>query len=80
MFSIPTRDAATHMASRVKVFHLPVGIKHHFLELDQILSLLQEDLLCPAVRRKKWHYEVPFLRSRLSPFLLTFLQPQALLP
>lgn len=53
LFFIPTRDAATHMASRAKVFYLPVGIKHHFLELDQILSLLQEDLLGPVVRRKE---------------------------
>uniref|UniRef100_A0A8D1LV88 L-type lectin-like domain-containing protein n=1 Tax=Sus scrofa TaxID=9823 RepID=A0A8D1LV88_PIG len=42
------RDAATHMASRAQVFYLPVGTKHHFLELAQILSLLQKDLRGPA--------------------------------
>uniref|UniRef100_A0A8D1LVI1 L-type lectin-like domain-containing protein n=1 Tax=Sus scrofa TaxID=9823 RepID=A0A8D1LVI1_PIG len=41
-------DAATHMASRAQVFYLPVGTKHHFLELAQILSLLQKDLRGPA--------------------------------
>ncbi|XP_062944502.1 protein ERGIC-53-like [Cynocephalus volans] len=38
------RDAAAHMASGAQVFYLPVGTQHHFLELDQILSLLQKDL------------------------------------
>ncbi|XP_020034348.1 protein ERGIC-53-like [Castor canadensis] len=38
------RDAAAHMASGTQVFYLPVGTQHHFLELDQILSLLQKDL------------------------------------
>uniref|UniRef100_A0A4X1TLC0 L-type lectin-like domain-containing protein n=1 Tax=Sus scrofa TaxID=9823 RepID=A0A4X1TLC0_PIG len=42
------RDAAAHMASRAQVFYLPVGTKHHFLELAQILSLLQKDLRGPA--------------------------------
>ncbi|XP_036866043.2 protein ERGIC-53-like isoform X3 [Manis javanica] len=42
------RDAAAHMASRAQVFYLPVGTKHHFLELTQILSLLQKDLRGPA--------------------------------
>nr|KAF6500702.1 lectin, mannose binding 1 like [Molossus molossus] len=39
-----TWDTATHMASRAQVFYLPVGIKHHFSEWAQILSLLQKDL------------------------------------
>ncbi|XP_008586783.1 PREDICTED: protein ERGIC-53-like [Galeopterus variegatus] len=38
------RDAAAHMASGAQLFYLPVGTQHHFLELDQILSLLQKDL------------------------------------
>ncbi|XP_055984795.1 protein ERGIC-53-like [Sorex fumeus] len=38
------RDAAALMASRAQVFYLPVGTKHHFLELAQTLSLLQKDL------------------------------------
>ncbi|XP_012386443.1 protein ERGIC-53-like isoform X2 [Dasypus novemcinctus] len=38
------RAAAAHMASGAQVFYLPVGTQHHFLELDQILSLLQKDL------------------------------------
>ncbi|XP_047652072.1 protein ERGIC-53-like isoform X6 [Phacochoerus africanus] len=41
-------DAAAHMASRAQVFYLPEGTKHHFLELAQILSLLQKDLRGPA--------------------------------
>eukprot|EP00069_Balaena_mysticetus_P013659 bmy_01493T0 len=47
------RDAAAHMASRAQVFYLPVGTKHHFLELAQILSLLQKDLQGPVVRGKE---------------------------
>ncbi|KAB1257131.1 Protein ERGIC-53-like [Camelus dromedarius] len=42
------RHAAAHMASRAQVFYLPVGTKHHFLELAQTLSLLQKDLRAPA--------------------------------
>ncbi|XP_014636413.1 PREDICTED: protein ERGIC-53-like [Ceratotherium simum simum] len=42
------RDAAAHMASRAQVFYLPVGTKHHLLELDQILSRLQKDLRGPV--------------------------------
>ncbi|XP_041503398.1 protein ERGIC-53-like [Microtus oregoni] len=38
------RKAAARMASGAQVFYLPVGTKHHFFELDQILSLLQKDL------------------------------------
>lgn len=49
-FPLCTRDAAAHMASRAQVFYLPVGTKHHFSELAQILSLLQKDLRGPAVR------------------------------
>ncbi|EFB20240.1 hypothetical protein PANDA_012091, partial [Ailuropoda melanoleuca] len=41
------RDAAAHVASRAQLFYLPVGTKHHFLELDRILSLLQKDLQGP---------------------------------
>jgi mannose-binding-like lectin 1 len=46
------RDAAAHMASGTQVFYLPVGTQHHFLELDQILSLLQKDLRGLVVRKK----------------------------
>ncbi|XP_012584002.1 PREDICTED: protein ERGIC-53-like [Condylura cristata] len=42
------RDAAAHMASRAQVFYLPVGTKHHFLELTQILSHLQKELRGPV--------------------------------
>eukprot|EP00070_Physeter_catodon_P022611 XP_023984689.1 protein ERGIC-53-like isoform X2 [Physeter catodon] len=42
------RDAAAHMAARAQAFYLPVGTKHHFLELAQILSLLQKDLRGPV--------------------------------
>lgn len=38
------------MASRAQVFYLPVGTKHHFSELAQILSLLQKDLRGPGER------------------------------
>ncbi|KAM6149569.1 protein ERGIC-53-like [Erethizon dorsatum] len=38
------RDVAAHMASETQVVSLPVGTKHHFLELDRILSLLHKDL------------------------------------
>ncbi|XP_070354081.1 protein ERGIC-53-like isoform X6 [Equus asinus] len=47
------RDAAAHVVSRAQIFYLPVGTKHHFLELAQILSLLQKDLRGPVVRGKK---------------------------
>ncbi|XP_006888447.1 PREDICTED: protein ERGIC-53-like [Elephantulus edwardii] len=38
------RAVASQMASDAQAFYLPVGTKHHFLELDQMLSLLQKDL------------------------------------
>ena len=44
------RDAAARVASRAQLFYLPVGTKHHFLELAQILSLLQKDVQGPLVR------------------------------
>ncbi|CAD7672653.1 unnamed protein product [Nyctereutes procyonoides] len=47
------RDAAARVASRAQLFYLPVGTKHHFLELAQILSLLQKDIQSPLVRGKK---------------------------
>ena len=67
----PSRDAAAHMASRAQVFYLPVGTKHHFLELAQILSLLQKDLRGPVVRGKEGG------TVGLSPLLPALLQPQA---
>lgn len=45
-----TREAAARMASGAQVFYLPVGTKHHFFELDHILSLLQKDLRGLVVR------------------------------
>lgn len=45
-----TRKAAAQMASGAQVVYLPVGTKHHFFELDQILSLLQKDLRDLVVR------------------------------
>ncbi|KAM9183769.1 protein ERGIC-53-like [Dugong dugon] len=38
------RATAARMASGAQVFYLPVGTEDHFLELGQILSLLQKDL------------------------------------
>lgn len=71
-FPLCTRDAAAHMASRAQVFYLPVGTKHHFSELDQILSLLQKDLRGPAVRGTAAR------TTGLSPLLLALPQPWAL--
>ncbi|XP_012867384.1 PREDICTED: protein ERGIC-53-like [Dipodomys ordii] len=55
------RDAAVRTASDARGLYLPVGTKHHFLELDQIVGVLQKDLRglvkmaakapCPAGRR-----------------------------
>ena len=45
-----TREAAARMASGAQVFYLHVGTKHHFFELDHILSLLQKDLRGLVVR------------------------------
>ncbi|PNI37757.1 LMAN1L isoform 8 [Pan troglodytes] len=42
------RDAAVRMAAEAQVSYLPVGTEHHFLELDHILGLLQEELRGPA--------------------------------
>lgn len=58
-FPSPTRDAAAHVASRAQLFYLPVGTKHHFLELAQILSLLQKDLQGPLVSGKEGVPEGP---------------------
>ncbi|XP_032449478.1 protein ERGIC-53-like isoform X4 [Lynx canadensis] len=41
------RDAAAHVVSKAQLFYLPVGTKHHFSELAQILGLLQKDLRGP---------------------------------
>lgn len=71
-FPLCTRDAAAHMASRAQVFYLPVGTKHHFSELAQILSLLQKELRGPAVRGTAAR------TTGLSPLLLALPQPRAL--
>lgn len=52
-FPPPTRDAAAHVVSKAQLFYLPVGTKHHFSELAQILGLLQKDLRGPLVRGKE---------------------------
>lgn len=68
-FPYPTRDAAAHMASRAHVFYLPVGTKHRFSELAQILSLLQKDLRGLEVRGKDgapWG-SAPFFQHFCSP-------------
>ncbi|KAM7154796.1 LOW QUALITY PROTEIN: protein ERGIC-53-like [Molossus nigricans] len=70
-------DTATHMASRAQVFYLPVGIKHHFSELAQILSLLQKDL-GPAVRGKKAGGKDPCLHDQ-PPGAPSCLQPSTFL-
>ncbi|XP_021509186.1 protein ERGIC-53-like isoform X1 [Meriones unguiculatus] len=55
------RETAAQMASGAQVSYLPVGTKHHFFELDQILSLLQKDLrdlvkmTAKAPRQSGWH-------------------------
>nr|XP_040129847.1 protein ERGIC-53-like isoform X3 [Ictidomys tridecemlineatus] len=41
-------NAAARMASGAQIFYLPVGTEHHFLELDQILSLLHKSLRDPV--------------------------------
>ncbi|XP_045372806.1 protein ERGIC-53-like isoform X3 [Camelus bactrianus] len=76
------RHAAAHMASRAQVFYLPVGTKHHFLELAQTLSLLQKDLRAPAVRGKEGkpaakdtylHGRPPGVSSCLQPGFFLFI-------
>ncbi|XP_047717962.1 protein ERGIC-53-like isoform X3 [Prionailurus viverrinus] len=53
------RDAAAHVVSKAQLFYLPVGTKHHFSELAQILGLLQKDLRGPLK---------PIQDLRMSPF------------
>ncbi|XP_069898797.1 protein ERGIC-53-like isoform X2 [Dipodomys merriami] len=59
------RDAAVRMASDARGLYLPVGTKHHFLELDQIMSVLQKDLrglvkmAAKAPRPAGWHPGAP---------------------
>ncbi|XP_005393599.1 PREDICTED: protein ERGIC-53-like isoform X2 [Chinchilla lanigera] len=59
------REAAAHMALEAQVVSLPVGTEHHFLELDQILSLLHKDLQGTgkaAAKRSRppgWHPGTP---------------------
>ncbi|XP_069313546.1 protein ERGIC-53-like [Eulemur rufifrons] len=68
------REAAARMASEAGVY-LPVGAEHHFLELDQILSLLHKDLRSPvkaaakALRTPGWP---PGAFSCLRPGLFLF--------
>uniref|UniRef100_A0A452TED3 Lectin, mannose binding 1 like n=1 Tax=Ursus maritimus TaxID=29073 RepID=A0A452TED3_URSMA len=69
------RDAAAHVASRAQLFYLPVGTKHHFLELDQILSLLQKDLQGPlkaAAKKPRPPGQHPGASSCLRPNIFLF--------
>lgn len=50
------------------MFYLPVGTKHHFFELDQILSLLQKDLRGLVVRSGGWYKGLIFEVWSLLPF------------
>lgn len=53
------------MALEAQVASLPVGTKHHFLELDRILGLLHKDLQGTQVTVKGGGRGVPSLRSGL---------------
>uniref|UniRef100_G1LQC6 Lectin, mannose binding 1 like n=1 Tax=Ailuropoda melanoleuca TaxID=9646 RepID=G1LQC6_AILME len=69
------RDAAAHVASRAQLFYLPVGTKHHFLELDRILSLLQKDLQGPlkaAAKNPRPPGQRPGASSCLRPNIFLF--------
>ncbi|XP_077935060.1 protein ERGIC-53-like [Halichoerus grypus] len=69
------RDAAAHVASRAQLFYLPVGTKHHFLELAQILSLLQKDLQGPleaATKKPRPPGQPPGASSCLRPSIFLF--------
>uniref|UniRef100_A0A8C3W2A3 Lectin, mannose binding 1 like n=1 Tax=Catagonus wagneri TaxID=51154 RepID=A0A8C3W2A3_9CETA len=69
------RDVAAHMASRAQVFYLPVGTKHHFSELAQILSLLQKDLRGPvkaAAKDPRPPGRSPGISSCLRPGIFLF--------
>ncbi|XP_045863760.1 protein ERGIC-53-like [Meles meles] len=69
------RDAAAHVASRAQLFYLPVGTKHHFLELAQILSLLQKDLQGPlkaAAKNPRPPGQLPGASSCLWPRMFLF--------
>ncbi|XP_047592724.1 protein ERGIC-53-like isoform X5 [Lutra lutra] len=69
------RDAAAHVASRAQLFYLPVGTKHHFLELAQILSLLQKDLQGPLKAAAKTPCppgQLPGTSSCLRPRMFLF--------
>ncbi|XP_034849525.1 LOW QUALITY PROTEIN: protein ERGIC-53-like [Mirounga leonina] len=69
------RDAAAHVASRAELFYLPVGTKHHFLELAQILSLLQKDLQGPleaATKKPRPPGQPPGASSCLRPSIFLF--------
>ncbi|CAK7299919.1 Protein ERGIC-53-like [Vulpes lagopus] len=68
------RDAAARVASRAQLFYLPVGTKHHFLELAQILSLLQKDVQGPLVRGKKAAAKPPCSPGQ-APGVSSCLQP-----
>ncbi|XP_059036354.1 protein ERGIC-53-like isoform X1 [Mustela lutreola] len=69
------RDAAAHVASRAQLFYLPVGTKHHFLELAQILSFLQKDLQGPLKAAAKNAHppgQLPGASSCLRPRMFLF--------
>uniref|UniRef100_A0A673UM84 Lectin, mannose binding 1 like n=1 Tax=Suricata suricatta TaxID=37032 RepID=A0A673UM84_SURSU len=69
------RDAAAHVVSKAQLFYLPVGTKHHFLELAQILSLLQKDLRAPlkaAAKNPRPPGQPPGASSCLQPTIFLF--------
>ncbi|XP_039094147.1 protein ERGIC-53-like [Hyaena hyaena] len=69
------RDAAAHVVSKAQLFYLPVGTQHHFLELAQILSLLQRDLRAPlkaAAKNPRPSGQPPRASSCLRPAIFLF--------
>ncbi|XP_077656275.1 protein ERGIC-53-like [Urocitellus parryii] len=68
-------NAAARMASGAQVFYLPVGTEHHFLELDQILSLLHKSLRDPvkaAVKSPRPYGWPPGASTCLRPGIFLF--------
>ncbi|XP_032449477.1 protein ERGIC-53-like isoform X3 [Lynx canadensis] len=69
------RDAAAHVVSKAQLFYLPVGTKHHFSELAQILGLLQKDLRGPlkaAAKNRRPPGQPPGASSCLRPSIFLF--------
>nr|XP_060474032.1 protein ERGIC-53-like isoform X2 [Panthera onca] len=69
------REAAAHVVSKAQLFYLPVGTKHHFSELAQILGLLQKDLRGPlkaAAKNRRPPGQPPGASSCLRPSIFLF--------